>query len=136
MILLAFAYGVFHAGGPGHGKAVISAYLIANERALWRGIALSTASALLQALVAIAIVLVASLILHATALGMTRMTNYVEIVSFAAIALFGLALTWRKAMPVAAGLAGETSRGVAAFSTAADHAHDHSHDHDHQHHRP
>jgi ABC-type nickel/cobalt efflux system permease component RcnA len=125
MILLAFAYGVFHAGGPGHGKAVISAYLIANERALWRGIALSAAAALLQGLVAIAIVLLANFILRATALGMTHLTNYVEIASFAAIMLFGLALTWRKAAPVAWRLAHADS-GMAP--PAGDHHHGHAHD--------
>ncbi|MFI5012091.1 MAG: nickel/cobalt transporter [Hyphomicrobiales bacterium] len=127
LILLAFGYGVFHAGGPGHGKAVISAYLIANEQALWRGIALSTASALLQGLVAVAIVLGATLILRATALGMTRLTNFVEIASFAAIALFGLVLTWRKAAPVAARLARRSGAG----EPDPHHHHHHGHTHDH-----
>ena len=38
---LSFGYGVFHAAGPGHGKALIASYMLANERALRRGIALS-----------------------------------------------------------------------------------------------
>ncbi|HWP14137.1 MAG TPA: nickel transporter, partial [Xanthobacteraceae bacterium] len=53
---LSFAYGIFHAAGPGHGKAVISSYLVANEETWKRGITLSFASALVQALVAIAVV--------------------------------------------------------------------------------
>jgi hypothetical protein len=53
LIGLAFAYGVIHAIGPGHGKAVIASYLVANERALKRGIALSFGAAGVQALVAL-----------------------------------------------------------------------------------
>ncbi|MBV9754519.1 MAG: nickel transporter [Hyphomicrobiales bacterium] len=128
MILLAFAYGVFHGGGPGHGKAVISAYLIANERALRRGILLSCAAALLQALVAIGIVLTAALVLHATSIGMTQLADHVELISFAAISLFGLALTWRKAAPLAALVASERMR-----NRHHGHAHDHDHDRDHDH---
>ncbi len=48
MMGLGFAYGVFHAAGPGHGKAVIAGYIVAGERALTRGFSLSFAAALLQ----------------------------------------------------------------------------------------
>ena len=50
LVGLSFAYGIFHAAGPGHGKAVISSYMLANEVALRRGIMLSFVSAFLQAL--------------------------------------------------------------------------------------
>src|SRR5262245_62764747 len=55
LIGLSFAYGIFHAAGPGHGKAVISSYMLANEVALRRGIALSFLSAFLQAATAISL---------------------------------------------------------------------------------
>ena len=56
LLAISFAYGIFHAAGPGHGKAVISSYLVANEETARRGIVLSFASAMLQALVAVALV--------------------------------------------------------------------------------
>ena len=64
---ISFAYGVFHAAGPGHGKAVISSYLVANEETWRRGVALSFLSAMLQALVAVALVGIAAALLGATA---------------------------------------------------------------------
>lgn len=56
LLVLSFLYGIFHAAGPGHGKAVISAYLLANERAVRRGIGLSFAASLAQAVTAILLV--------------------------------------------------------------------------------
>ncbi|KQO59552.1 MULTISPECIES: nickel/cobalt transporter [unclassified Methylobacterium] len=102
MLLLGFSYGVFHAAGPGHGKAVIAGYIVAGERALAHGFALSFAAALLQAVVAVAIVGIGSLLLHATAAGLTRAGTVIETVSFALVAALGLAVTWRKAGHLAA----------------------------------
>jgi nickel/cobalt transporter (NicO) family protein len=56
LVLFGFLYGVFHAAGPGHGKAVISAYLLTHRDDLWRGLALSATAALMQALTAILLV--------------------------------------------------------------------------------
>lgn len=119
---LGFAYGVFHAAGPGHGKAVIAAYLVSSERALLKGVGLSLAAALLQALVAVALVGVAAALLHATAAGMSRAANAVEIAGFAAVAALGALLVWRKAGKVlgVAALA-QDSRGCAAAGCG--HAH-------------
>ncbi len=93
---MSFVYGVFHAAGPGHGKAVLSSYMVANERALRRGIALSFAAALLQGCVAILLIGVMTLILHATAERMKNAASLVETVSFLTIVVLGLGLTWRK----------------------------------------
>src|SRR3972149_5057644 len=78
---ISFLYGVFHAAGPGHGKAVISSYLIANNETWRRGLVLSFASALLQALVAVALVGIAALIFSATARVMGETVRVIEIVS-------------------------------------------------------
>ncbi len=107
---LGFAYGVIHAAGPGHGKAVISAYILADDRsAIWRGFSLSLAAALVQAVVAIALVGIFTLMLKATARSMNEATRWVEIASFAAITLIGLAILWRKAGILIAAWRGDVS---------------------------
>ena len=96
LVGLSFAYGVFHAAGPGHGKAVISSYLLANEIELRRGILVSFVSAFLQALVAIAVVGLTYLLLRGTSISMTDATRTLEIASYAMIVAFGVWLLVRK----------------------------------------
>lgn len=93
---LSFLYGVLHAAGPGHGKAVLASYMVANERALKRGIVLSFLAALLQALVAILLVGLLSLVFHATAMGMRGTAAAIEKASYVGITLLGVLLLWRK----------------------------------------
>ena len=110
LLWLGFTYGVVHAAGPGHGKAVISAYILADDRsAIWRGFTLSLAAALVQAFVAVALVGVLTLVLGATARSMNAATRWVEIISFAAIALIGLVILWRKSGVLVAAWRGEAS---------------------------
>jgi len=123
LLAIGFAYGVFHAAGPGHGKAVIAAYLVANERALAKGFGMSLAAALVQALVAIALVLTLSLALNSTAAAMGRVTNGVEIASFAAVAALGLMLTWRKAGKVLGVAARAADPRAAPTDASCDHVH-------------
>jgi nickel/cobalt transporter (NicO) family protein len=96
LIGISFIYGIFHAAGPGHGKAVISSYLVANEETWRRGVALSFAAALLQACTAIAIVAIAAILLGATAKMMGDTVKTIEIVSYSLIVLLGLRLLWIK----------------------------------------
>ena len=99
---ISFAYGVFHAAGPGHGKAVISSYLVANEETARRGIVLSFASALMQALMAIAIVGIGAVVLNVTAGQMCGAERVIEIASYGLIAAFGARLVWAKAADLSA----------------------------------
>ncbi|MFC4624529.1 nickel/cobalt transporter [Daeguia caeni] len=96
LVGLSFIYGIFHASGPGHGKAVISSYMIANETALKRGVLLSFVSSLLQAVVAIAVVGGAYLLLRGSGISMNSLAHYLEVASFGLILLFGLWLLLRK----------------------------------------
>jgi ABC-type nickel/cobalt efflux system permease component RcnA len=93
---LSFVYGVFHAVGPGHGKAVITSYLLASGDSARRGIVLSFLSAAVQAVSAIVVVAIGTLLLRVSATAMTFATDWIEIVSFAAITAFGAWLLWSK----------------------------------------
>ena len=93
---LSFLYGVLHAAGPGHGKAVLASYMIANEQALRRGIVLSFLAALLQAGVAIVVVTLLSYVFHATQMGMRATDALIEKASYGGVAALGLWLFWRK----------------------------------------
>jgi nickel/cobalt transporter (NicO) family protein len=127
LLVISFAYGIFHAAGPGHGKAVISSYLVANQETARRGIVLSFASALMQSLVAVAIVGICALLLNATARTMCGAEKVIEIVSYALIAAFGARLVWTKGGGFMRALQAKPAPAMAA-------GHDHCHDHDHHHH--
>jgi ABC-type nickel/cobalt efflux system permease component RcnA len=110
LVAVSFAYGVFHAAGPGHGKAVISAYILSSERATaLRAFGLSLSAALVQAAIAIALVLTLFAVMKATAASMNRTTALIEMASFAAIALVGLWALWRKAGVLNDALNGEAN---------------------------
>jgi ABC-type nickel/cobalt efflux system permease component RcnA len=133
---ISFAYGIFHAAGPGHGKAVISSYLVANQETARRGIVLSFASALMQSLVAVVIVAICAWLLNATAKTMCGAEKAIEVVSYALIAAFGARLVWTKGGGFIRAL--QTPRPVLAMAAVAHHDHGHGHhhhghEHDHGH---
>ena len=132
LVGISFAYGVFHAAGPGHGKAVISSYMLANEVALRRGVMLSFVSAALQAVTAVLIMSAVFLVLRGTSVSMSDATRFLEIASYALVTAFGAWLLWRKAGPPLRGLL--FGRQAHSLSSAhVDHAHSHHH-HNHAHH--
>jgi nickel/cobalt transporter (NicO) family protein len=96
LIGLAFAYGGFHAAGPGHGKAIVAAYIVANENVLKRGVFIAILAAILQGIVAVILVAIIALILNGTRQTVTSSINIIESLSFAAIAGFGFWLLIKK----------------------------------------
>jgi ABC-type nickel/cobalt efflux system permease component RcnA/ABC-type uncharacterized transport system substrate-binding protein len=123
---LSFLYGVFHAAGPGHGKVVISSYVLANERQARRGIALSFLSAMLQAVVAVAFVLIAAGVMGMTSMAMGDASYWIGVVSYALVAGLGLWLVARKVF-------GWGHQHGDLRAKAHGHLHEHHHHHEHHH---
>ena len=92
-----FVYGVLHAAGPGHGKLIISTYLLSHESQLRRVIALSFAAALTQGLTAMVIVCFAFWLMKLTMVQTRGIVNHVEVVSFGMVALVGFYITCMQA---------------------------------------
>jgi nickel/cobalt transporter (NicO) family protein len=135
LLAISFAYGIFHAAGPGHGKAVISSYLVANQETARRGIVLSFASALLQSLVAVVVVGICALVLNATAKTMCGAEKAIEIASYGLIAAFGARLVWVKGGGFMRALQAKPEFAMAVAHAHHDHGrHHHDHGHDHHHH--
>src|SRR5262245_48096809 len=125
---------LFHAAGPGHGKAVISSYLVANEETWRRGVMLSFASAFLQALTAVVLVAVAAILIGATAKAMGDTVRVIETVSYALIVLVGARLLWVKGRAFLRTLRTLKSEPAPAVKQAHDHNarcthHEHAYDH-------
>lgn len=90
LLLASFIYGIFHAAGPGHGKMVISSYLLASEDRLKRGIKLTFASSAAQAVSAILLVGLLAIVLDLSRLEVTGQTRTLELVSYVLVIAIGL----------------------------------------------
>jgi nickel/cobalt transporter (NicO) family protein len=117
-----FIYGVLHAVGPGHGKTVVSSYVLANAKTLRRGVLIAFMAGFFQAMSAIVIVSVMALLLNLGSHRMDLFSNNLETISWAVITLFGVWLLFTQARRFL----------VSRFASAhAAHDHDHAgHDHD------
>ena len=93
---ISFLYGIVHAAGPGHGKVVISSYLVANESRLRRGTAIAFIAALAQAVMAVGLIGAMAVVLNMTSTAITGTAKAFEAGSFALVALLGLYLVARK----------------------------------------
>jgi len=100
LTLLSLLYGIFHAAGPGHGKAVITTYLLSQPGRVRRGLALAALASLLQGVSALLLVLVVMGIGGGLAREALGPVPQLERVSYALIAALGAWLTLRGALGI------------------------------------
>jgi ABC-type nickel/cobalt efflux system permease component RcnA len=98
-MFLSFGYGVFHAAGPGHGKTVISAWLLATENELKRGVVIAFLSSIIQAVVAILLVSILLLVVASAGNTARDVAGFLESASYAMIGAMGLYLIWTALRP-------------------------------------
>lgn len=104
LIGIAFAYGVLHAAGPGHGKAVAASYLLSHKSRPSRGILLGNMAALFHGISGVLLVLIVHVVLMKGVTGsLENVTRTTQLISYALIAVLGAfllvrnILSWRKA---------------------------------------
>jgi nickel/cobalt exporter len=133
---LSFIYGVVHALGPGHGKTIISSYVVANEETVRRGVVISFIAAALQATTAVVLIGILAIALNASGIAIKSWTLQLESVSYALIALVGLWLLTTQLVRIWRRWREARTDPVVALPLAEPDGHhdDHDHRHDHDHH--
>ncbi|WP_172795204.1 DUF1007 family protein [Polycladidibacter hongkongensis] len=96
LMLVSFAYGVFHALGPGHGKAVISSYVLADRQTLRRGVSLALLSSMMQAITAIVLVFGVATLFQMSGAALDATALQLEKAAYALMLVFALWLVWQK----------------------------------------
>ena len=118
-LAIAFAYGVIHAFGPGHGKFVIVSYFLGREVRVGRGVVMAAQVAIVHVIAAVIIVWLADTVLRAGfGIGLSEVPG-VRAASFLIIVGIGVYMLYQ---------AVRTST-----SPALDGGHGHSHVHGHTH---
>ncbi len=88
-LFVAFAYGVIHTLGPGHGKAVVVSYFVGEGGSLLRGIRFGTQIAVVHVLAAIVVAVLADFTIRQTTGVSPGSFRFVRLARYALIAAIG-----------------------------------------------
>ena len=120
----AFAYGVIHTLGPGHGKMIVASYFVGREAQIWRGLWMGVQIAVTHVISAIILVVVFDIGFRSMLGGEPAQSWWIRLFSFSLIVVIGGTMLFNA---IRASLGKGDGHGH-------DHGHDHHHDHAHDHH--
>ena len=96
LLAIAFLYGILHAAGPGHGKAVAASYIISQKGKLGSSVLFGNTIALFHGFSGMLLVLVVHFILNTGVTGMLRdVTRTTQLISYSLITALGIMLLAR-----------------------------------------
>ena len=131
-LAIAFAYGVLHAFGPGHGKFIIVSYFLGRDARIARGVVMAIQVAIVHVIAAIVIVWLADITLRAGfGIGLAEVPG-VRAASFLIIAAIGLYMLYQ-AFRAALGYIDASEVGHGHSHAQEGHAHGHGHGHHEEH---
>jgi len=125
----AFAYGVIHTLGPGHGKMIVASYFVGREAQVLRGLWMGVQIAVTHVISAIVLVLLFDITFRSMLGGEPAESWWIRLFSFGLIAIIGAYMLYGA---IRSSL-GKTGHGHDHHHHHG-HSHDHDHDHDHSHH--
>jgi nickel/cobalt transporter (NicO) family protein len=94
-LALAFAYGVVHALGPGHGKVVVASYFLGRDARIGHGLMMGLQIAIFHVLSAIVVVALADLVLRQAFGSAPAEVAGVRLTSYGLIALIGATMLFQ-----------------------------------------
>ena len=121
-LLIAFAYGVVHTLGPGHGKAVVASYFVGEGGSFGRGVRMGVQIAVFHVLSAIVVVWLTDFAVRQTTGSGASDFRMVRLVSYGGIAAIGAFMLWR------------ALRGLRHHHSHHEHGHEDGGEHHHHHH--
>jgi nickel/cobalt exporter len=99
IVFASFLYGVLHAVGPGHGKVVVTSYLLTRRARFFHALGMSAMVAATQAVTAVTLTGILAALFGATGKTVLDRAASIEVAGYAAITVLGLWMAWSVIRP-------------------------------------